>query len=89
MRSVTFRGRPTMAAASFALAVLAASGCGPGDVLKTTVFLQTMDDFAAVNAIYAATFGAHKPARATVAVADLPLGALVEVDAIARVPERS
>ncbi len=71
------------------MAVLAAGGCGPGDVLKTTVYLRTMNDFAAVNSIYAATFGAHKPARATVAVADLPLGALVEVDAVARVPARS
>lgn len=71
------------------MAVLAASGCGPGDVLKTTVFLTTMDHFADVNAIYATVFGAHKPARATVAVAQLPLDALVEVDAVARVPERS
>ena len=65
-------------------AVLAASGCGFGDVLKATVYLVDMADFPALNAIYAEAFGAHKPARSTVAVAALPKGARVEIDLVAR-----
>ena len=53
-------------------------------VVKTTVYLTKMSDFAAVNGVYAKHFGESKPARATVAVADLPLGARVEIEAIAR-----
>ena len=65
-------------------AVLAAAGLGLADVVKTTLFLVSMDDFAAVNAAYAAAFGAGPyPARTTVAVAALPRGARFEVDAIA------
>jgi 2-iminobutanoate/2-iminopropanoate deaminase len=65
-------------------AVLAAAGLGLADVVKTTLFLVSMDDFAAVNAAYAAAFGAGPyPARSTVAVAALPRGARVEIDAIA------
>jgi 2-iminobutanoate/2-iminopropanoate deaminase len=64
-------------------AVLEAGGLGFADVVKTTVFLIDMNDFAAVNAVYAKYFGANKPARSTVAVAGLPKGARVEVDAIA------
>jgi len=65
-------------------AVLAAAGLGLADVVKTTLFLVSMDDFAAVNAAYAAAFGAGPyPARTTVAVAALPRGARVEIDAIA------
>lgn len=64
-------------------AVLEAAGLGYGDVVKTTVFLLDMNDFAAVNAVYAKYFDANKPARSTVAVAGLPKGARVEVDAIA------
>lgn len=64
-------------------AVLAAAGAGPRDVLKTTVFLASMDDFAAVNKIYSETFNAEPPARSCVAVATLPKNALVEVEAIA------
>jgi 2-iminobutanoate/2-iminopropanoate deaminase len=52
-------------------------------VIKTTIFLADMDDFAAVNAIYADAFGSHKPSRSTVAVKTLPKNALVEIDAIA------
>ena len=52
-------------------------------VVKTTIFLASMDDFAVVNEIYAEAFGSHKPARATVAVKTLPKNALVEIDAIA------
>jgi reactive intermediate/imine deaminase len=65
-------------------AVLAAAGCGPERVVRTTVFLTDLGDFAAVNAIYAETFGAGvSPARACVQVAALPKGARVEIDAIA------
>ena len=65
-------------------AVLEAGGYSYADVVKTTVFLLDMNDFAAVNAVYAKYFDANKPARSTVAVAGLPKGARVEVDAIAR-----
>ena len=64
-------------------AVLEAAGSGLDKVVKTTIFLDSMDDFAAVNAIYAEAFGDHKPARSTVAVKTLPKNALVEIDAIA------
>lgn len=67
-------------------AVLAASGCSPADVVKTTVFVTDMGDFPAVNAVYARTFTDQPPARATVEVSGLPMGALVEVDAVARRP---
>ena len=52
-------------------------------VVKTTIFLANMDDFASVNAVYGAFFGEHKPARSTVAVKTLPKNALVEIEAIA------
>ncbi len=64
-------------------AVLRAAGLGLADVCKATVFLTTMDDFAAMNAVYAEVFGEHRPARSTVAVAGLPLGARVEIEVIA------
>ncbi len=64
-------------------AVLAAEGIGLEHVVKATVFLQTMADFPKVNAIYEAEFAGHKPARSTVQVAGLPLGALVEVEVAA------
>jgi len=67
-------------------AVLAAAGLGLPDVVKTTVYLTKMADFAALNAVYAARFGDHRPARSTVAVAQLPAGALVEIDVIAHRP---
>ncbi|MCX6075875.1 MAG: RidA family protein [Campylobacterales bacterium] len=66
-------------------AVLEEAGSSLGDVLKTTIFLADMDDFAAVNEIYAEAFGSHKPARSTVAVKTLPKNALVEIDAVALV----
>ena len=66
-------------------AVLTAAGAGLGDVVKTTVFLDTMDDFQAMNAVYAEAFGDHRPARSTVAVDRLPVGALVEIEVIAEV----
>lgn len=64
-------------------AVLEAAGSSLNNVVKTTIFLDNMDDFAAVNELYAAAFGSHKPARSTVAVKTLPKNALVEIDAIA------
>jgi 2-iminobutanoate/2-iminopropanoate deaminase len=66
-------------------AVLGAAGSGFGQVLRTTVYLADMADFAAMNAIYAEAFGEAPPARSTVAVSGLPLGARVEMDVIARV----
>lgn len=65
------------------LAVLKAAGSSQELVLKTTVFLKNMDDFSAMNAIYAEVFGASLPARSTVEVARLPRNALVEIECIA------
>lgn len=67
-------------------AVLAAADLTLADVAKATVFLTTMEDFTAVNAIYAEAFGEHRPARSTVAVAELPLGAKVEIEVVAVTP---
>lgn len=64
-------------------AVLQAAGCALHHVVKTTCFLTTMDDFAAVNAVYEKYFGTHKPARSCVAVHQLPRGARVEIEAVA------
>ena len=66
------------------IAVLDAAGVTIADVVKTTIFLTDMGDFAAVNAVYATFVPDPPPARSTVAVAALPKGALVEVEAIAR-----
>lgn len=66
-------------------AVLEEAGSSLGDVIKTTIFLDSMDDFAVVNEIYGEAFGSHKPARSTVAVRTLPKNALVEIDAVALV----
>jgi len=65
------------------LAVLAASGASCASVVKTTVYLKNMEDFAVVNEEYARVFHDHKPARACVEVARLPKDVLVEIDAIA------
>ena len=65
-------------------AVLGAAGCGFGDVVKTTIFLADMGDFAAVNETYGKRFTAEPPARSTVQVAGLPKGARVEIELIAR-----
>ncbi len=67
-------------------AVLRAAGASWNDVVRTTIYLVDMGDFAEVNAIYAEYAGDSPPARATVAVAALPLGARVEIDAVARIP---
>lgn len=69
-------------------AVLREAGCGFADIVKTTIFLVDMNDFAAVNAIYEERFGASKPARSTVAVAGLPKGARVEIDCVALIPSQ-
>ncbi|NPA66228.1 MAG: RidA family protein [Epsilonproteobacteria bacterium] len=63
--------------------VLKASGAAMESVIKTTIFLADMNDFATVNEIYEEAFGSHKPARSTVAVKTLPKNAKVEIDAIA------
>ncbi len=63
--------------------VLKEAGSAPEKVLKTTIFLASMDDFVTVNGIYEEFFGSHKPARSTVAVKTLPKNALVEIDCIA------
>lgn len=64
-------------------AVLTAAGCHFSDVVRTTIFLKSMDDFAKVNAIYATRFPENPPARACVEVARLPKDVLVEIDCIA------
>ncbi len=62
--------------------VLQEAGSSLQKVIKTTIFLANMDDFVAVNTIYAKFFKDHKPARSTVSVKTLPLNALVEIEAI-------
>lgn len=64
-------------------AVVEAAGSSFDRVVKTTVFLKNIGDFAAMNEVYAEFLGAAKPARSTVAVADLPRGGLVEIDLVA------
>jgi len=66
-------------------AVLEAAGATVSDIIKVNIYLVDMGDFPLVNVIYADWLGEHRPARATVAVAALPLGAKVEMDLIARV----
>ncbi len=66
-------------------AVLEASGSSMDMVVKTTIFIDSMDDFVTINEIYEEAFGIHKPARATVAIKTLPKNALVEIDAVALV----
>lgn len=64
-------------------AILEAAGSSFSRVVKTTVFLMDMGDFAAMNEVYARAFGDHKPARSTVAVSGLPRGVRVEIEVIA------
>ena len=66
-----------------ASAVLAEAGLSLADVVKTTVFLSDMDNFAAMNQVYASYFTENPPARSAVQVVKLPKGALVEVEVIA------
>ena len=63
--------------------VLKAGGSSLDRVVKTTIYLKNMEDFEAVNRVYAEFFGNHKPARSTVAVQKLPKDALVEIEAVA------
>ena len=65
------------------IAVLDAGGVTLNEVIKTTIFLADMNDFAIVNNIYASYFGTHRPVRSTVAVKTLPANALVEIDCVA------
>ena len=65
-------------------AVLAAAGASLTQVVKTTVFVQDLNDFARLNAVYERRFGSHKPARSTVQVARLPRDVLVEIEVVAR-----
>ncbi len=67
-------------------AVLRAAGCSMDDLVLVTIFLASMEDFAQVNQVYGARFGAEPPARATVEVGRLPKGALVEISGVAVVP---
>jgi 2-iminobutanoate/2-iminopropanoate deaminase len=67
-------------------AVLRAAGLGASDVVKVTIFMTDLAHFTLVNAIYEGFVGTHRPARSTVGVASLPLGALIEVEAIAARP---
>lgn len=67
-------------------ALLASQGLDLTRVVKATVFLQSMADFPKVNALYDEAFSGHKPARSTVQVAGLPLGALVEIEVIVELP---
>ncbi len=64
-------------------AVLRAAGSDLSRVLKTTVFLQSMSDFAAMNEVYGRRFGTHRPARSTVAAAGLPRNVFVEIEVVA------
>ena len=64
-------------------AILSEAGLGMGNVVKATVFLASMDDFQAMNKVYAEYFASEPPARAAFEVAALPLGARVEIEAIA------
>ena len=67
-------------------AVLAAGGCALSDVVKTTIFVTDLANFQVLNRIYGEAMGEHRPARSTVQVAALPLGARVEIDLVARIP---
>jgi 2-iminobutanoate/2-iminopropanoate deaminase len=70
-------------------ALLQREGASLNDVVKTTIFLHHISDYAVVNELYIEAFGDHRPARATVAVAGLPLGALVEIEGWAWVGGRT
>jgi len=65
-------------------AILKAGGLGLNRVIKTTVYLKSMGDFATMNEIYGRHFGEHRPARSTVEVARLPKDVLVEIDVVAQ-----
>lgn len=69
-------------------AILTEAGSNLDNVVKTTVFVQDLGDFAKLNAVYDRIFAGHKPARSTVQVARLPRDVLVEIEAIAKLPVR-
>ncbi len=64
--------------------VLSSAGSTPRDILRATIYLTNMKDFPVLNALYGEFLGSHRPARSTVQVAALPMGALVEIDLVAR-----
>ena len=66
-------------------AILQSAGCSFAEVVKTTIYLTDLSEFAAMNTIYASYFAAPAPARATVQVAALPKGANIEIEAVARI----
>ena len=66
--------------------VLEGLGLSLQNIVKTTVFLKSMDDFQGMNSVYAQTFGEHRPARSTIAIRTNPLDALVEIECIAEIP---
>jgi 2-iminobutanoate/2-iminopropanoate deaminase len=86
----TFAGEDVVAQTRQAMrnlkAVLEAAGSGLDQIVKTTIFVADLGDFQAINETYATFFDAAPPARSTVQVAALPLGGLVEIEAIAVVP---
>ncbi|MBE5814641.1 MAG: RidA family protein [Clostridiales bacterium] len=65
--------------------ILSAAGAGYGSILKTTIFVKDLADFATVNKVYASYFEGDYPARSCVQVAALPMGGLVEIEAIAKI----
>jgi 2-iminobutanoate/2-iminopropanoate deaminase len=67
-------------------AILKGAGCGLADVVKATVFMTDLGEFSKMNEVFAARFGAHRPARSTVQVSRLPAGAQVEIDLVAKLP---
>jgi 2-iminobutanoate/2-iminopropanoate deaminase len=67
-------------------AIISAAGATPGDIVKVSVYLRDIGDFPAVNEVYARFFTSWKPARTTIGGLQLPKAALVEVDAVARLP---
>jgi 2-iminobutanoate/2-iminopropanoate deaminase len=79
------QGLEAQAALAFSniAAVLRAAGLGAADVAKVTIFVTDLGQFGTVNAAFERFVGTHRPARSTVGVATLPLGALIEVEAIA------
>jgi 2-iminobutanoate/2-iminopropanoate deaminase len=66
--------------------VLASAGCGFSDVVKATIYIVDMADFPTLNELYGEVLGGHRPARSTVQVAALPMGGLVEIDLVAKIP---
>jgi 2-iminobutanoate/2-iminopropanoate deaminase len=68
--------------------LLEGEGATLADVVKTTVFLRHLNDYASMNETYIAAFGDHRPARSAIGVSELPLGALIEIEAWAYDPQR-